>query len=367
MNFLELLSLILISFYFIFIVFVSIGFLIKKIEINSASKEIGISVLIPFKDEQTNLPQLIPSLLNQSYQNVEFIFINDHSSDISVEIIESFLKSNPSFKLIHLENFEFGKKKAIEKGVLNSRHDFILTTDADCIFSENWIFSHANQLSNKNPIVAGRVEIEDGKGLWNKFQQLEMLSIQSVSFSFSNLGLPISISGANLSYQKDLFIQSKPYQTNQEILSGDDIYFLQSVKRKGIKLYFLDSNESMVITKRQKFNGFMFQRIRWMKKSSSFLDLTTVFTGLIIFLSSLQFVFLTGYQLFTLESNFLFFISLLLKIILDFLLLFLVTHHWKRKKLLFWFLPVFLMNVFFITIIPIIGWIMPVRWKGRKI
>jgi biofilm PGA synthesis N-glycosyltransferase PgaC len=367
MNFIELFSILIFSLYFIFVLLVAIGFSKKKETQIKNNIVLGISVLIPFKDEEANLSRIILSLKHQKHSPFEVIFINDHSSDKSVEIIKDALNSNQDFKLIHLEGNEFGKKAAIEKGVLNAKYDFILTTDADCVFSEKWILTHANEFKNGSSIITGRVEIENGTGFWNKFQQLEMISIQCVSIGMANLGHPISISGANLSYRKDLFSSINPYSENKSTLSGDDIFLLQAMRKKGMRLEFLNSDDSTVVTKSQIFQNFISQRIRWMKKSSSFQDLTTVLIGLVIFLSSFQFLFITGYQLFTLETNYLLFISGSLKIILDFLLLFLVTHHWKKKRLLFGFPLIFLMNVFFTTLIPIMGWLIPVRWKGRKI
>jgi biofilm PGA synthesis N-glycosyltransferase PgaC len=367
MTSLEIFTLILFVSYFLLIVIVIIGFLLPKKKFNKHSKTIGISVLIPFRNEESKLPHLIKSLEKQNYPLAEIIFINDHSTDSSVEIIQNFTHPNYQVKLIHLVENRNGKKSAIEMGIKESSFENILTTDADCVFSENWISLHANEFLNSNKVNAGCVEMESKEGFWNKFQQLEMISIQSVSLGLGKIGKPISMSAANLSYQKDVFQKLNPFLFNHKTASGDDIYFLQSLKKNKININFLMENDSRVITTSQSFNGYIQQRIRWMRKSSSFSDFTTILVGLIIFLATFQFIFITGYQLFTKEWNLLLLISIGLKIIVDFLLLFLVTHHWKKKELLFWFLPVFLMNVFFTTLIPIIGWLIPLSWKGRKI
>jgi hypothetical protein len=194
-----------------------------------------------------------------------------------------------------------------------------------------------------------------------------MISIQSVSYAMGNLGIPISMSGANLSYKKEIFLKLEPYRNNQETQSGDDIYFLHSLKRNAIGIGFLNEETSRVKTVGQGFFGYIRQRIRWMKKGSSFSDPTTVLTGFILFISALSFIFVAGNQLFTQQWNHLLLISVGLKIIVDFLLLFLVTHHWKKSGLMLWFLPVFLMNVCFTAALPIFGWWIPVSWKGRKV
>lgn len=367
MTLLEILTLIVFIFYSLFIFIVIIGFFSNEKISKKHSEEKGISVLIPFRNEENELPQLLKSLEKQNYSLAEILFINDHSTDSSVEMIQSFSLSKYPFKIIHLAEGVKGKKSAIEMGIKESKHSIILTTDADCIFSENWISSHIGSFRNSNVVNAGAVVIENQKGFWNKFQQLEMISIQSVSIGLGKMGMPISMSGANLSYEKEVFEELLPYHSNRNIASGDDIYFLQSLKRKKIKINFLTSNESRVITGSQTLKGYLQQRIRWMRKSSSFSDFATLFAGLIIFLASFQIVFATGYQVFTQEWNHLLLISSGLKIIVDFLLLFLVTHHWKKRELMIWFVPVFFMNVFFTTLIPIFGWLIPLKWKGRKV
>lgn len=367
MTLLEIFTLIIFISYFFLVVIVIIGFFSNKKTFKKHSKTIGISVLIPFRNEESKLAPLIKSLEKQNYPLAEIIFINDHSTDSSVEVIQNFSHPNYQVKLIHLRENSNGKKSAIEMGIKESSFENVLTTDADCVFSENWISLHANEFLHSNRVNAGYVEMESKKGFWNKFQQLEMISIQSVSLGLGKIGKPISMSAANLSYQKGVFQNLNPFQFNHKTASGDDIYFLQSLKKNKININFLTDKDSRVITTSQSFKGYTQQRIRWMRKSSSFSDFTTILVGLIIFLASFQFIFITGYQLVTTEWNLLLLISIGLKIIVDFLLLFLVTHHWKKKELLFWFLPVFLMNVFFTTLLPIIGWIIPLSWKGRKI
>lgn len=367
MTFLEIFTLIVFVFYSLFVLLVIFGFFSKEKDSEKNSDEKGISVLIPFRNEENKLPRLLKAIEKQNYPIAEILFINDHSIDSSVELIQRFSLSKYPYKIIHLTNEVKGKKCAIEQGIKESKHSIILTTDADCIFSENWISSHICSFQNSNEVNAGAVEIENQNSFWNKFQQLEMISIQSVSIGLGKMGMPISMSGANLSYKKEVFEKLDPYQSNQNIASGDDIYFLQSLKRRKIKINFLTNNESRVFTSPQSLKDYLQQRVRWMRKSSSFSDFTTIFVGLIIFLASFQIVFVTGYQLFTHEWNHLLLISLGLKILVDFLLLFLVTHHWKKRELIFWFVPVFFMNVFFTTLIPIFGWMVPLKWKGRKV
>lgn len=353
--------------YAIFIFFVLIGFFKqKKSAVKTDIPSIGISVLLPFKNEKKHLIGLLESLEKQSHPLFEVIFINDHSNDDSERLIQDYSSAKLNIRLLHLGHEQTGKKAALEEGIKHSNFDWIVTTDADCLLPENWLSSFAKS-SGEKMLCAGRVEIQEGKGFWNHFQQLEMISIQAVSFAFGRLCMPISMSGANLFYPKELFQNLQPYQSNKTIPSGDDIYFLQALKKNNQKVYFIDQLENRVQTQATSVGGYFSQRIRWMKKGSSFTDLHTVLVGMMIFLSAVVFIFATGYQLFTAQWNALLLISLGLKIIVDFLLLFLVTHHWKKKALMIWFIPSFILNMAILSVLPLVGWFIPVSWKGRKI
>lgn len=363
----ELFVLLISLLYTIFIFVLIIGFFSKrKAVIDFHAEPRGITVLISFKNERDHLKQLLDSLEKLDYPLFEVIFINDHSVDGSEEIISTHSTDKFSFRMIQLGSGIQGKKSALEEGVQLANYDLIATTDADCVLPVNWLESMA-RFSEVNSVVAGRVEILEEKGFWNRFQQLEMISIQAVSFGLGQLGVPISMSGANLCYPKKLFLQLQPYRSNKNIPSGDDIYFLQSLKRNHHKILFADSADNAVRTNGQTLLGYFNQRIRWMKKGSSLTDFFTILAGMMIFLSAFMFIFVTGYQLITGEWSTLLLISLGLKIIVDFLLLFLVTHHWKKSTLMIWFIPCFVLNVIILSVLPLIGWFIPVSWKGRKI
>ncbi|MFZ9848246.1 MAG: glycosyltransferase, partial [Flavobacteriales bacterium] len=51
----------------------------------SEQKEIGVSIVVPFRNEEKNLPACIASLKKLDYPRdlYEIIFVNDHSTDAS--------------------------------------------------------------------------------------------------------------------------------------------------------------------------------------------------------------------------------------------------------------------------------------------
>src|ERR1035437_4432019 len=101
-----------------------------------------ISVVVACRNEQDYIPALISALEQQSYQNFELILVNDHSVDQTGNYIKAAQTSFPNIQL--LDAVGFGKKNALKEGILSSKSDLIVTTDADCLPSERWLESIVN-------------------------------------------------------------------------------------------------------------------------------------------------------------------------------------------------------------------------------
>ncbi len=90
---------------------------------------IKISIIIPVYNAEAHLTQCIESLLNQSLEECEFIFINDGSSDSSKEIIEMYRMKETRIKLINQINQ--GVSSARNKGLNNAVGEYVGFVDAD--------------------------------------------------------------------------------------------------------------------------------------------------------------------------------------------------------------------------------------------
>ena len=131
------------TFYSILIFSLTIGF--KKVdEFNKISKNnsTSFSVVIPFRNEAENLPNLLESIAALKYPKelVEFILVDDDSSDNSVSIIDDFLNNRMTIRVINNKRTSNSPKKdAITTAISIAKNNWIVTTDADCIVPENWL------------------------------------------------------------------------------------------------------------------------------------------------------------------------------------------------------------------------------------
>ncbi|MBR3661561.1 MAG: glycosyltransferase family 2 protein [Bacilli bacterium] len=87
-----------------------------------------VSVIIPVYNSSKYLKECLDSVINQTYQNLEIIIINDNSNDNSLSIINSF--KDKRIRIINLDKRN-GVASCRNKGVDCSTGDYICFLDSD--------------------------------------------------------------------------------------------------------------------------------------------------------------------------------------------------------------------------------------------
>lgn len=262
-----------------------------------APLQINFSVVIVFRNEAENLPELLQSICEIDYPKhlFEIIFVNDASGDASSEIIEKEL-NNKDVHFQILENKRYSnapKKDAISLAVKKAKNTWIVTTDADCMVPKNWLLQLNTQIITENPkMVAMPVIYERKKGMSQAFQFLEGLSLQIVTMTGFGWKKPMLCNGANLAFEKDIFFEVNGYEGNNSIASGDDIFLLEKIR----KLYpqnlsYLKNKEAAVITKPVRdWKAILEQRVRWASKTKHQKNTTAWLLGIAMLLGNISFI-----------------------------------------------------------------------------
>ena len=71
-------------------------------------KEDLVSVIVPVYNMEKNLEECLKSIINQTYQKLEIIIINDGSTDNSIEICNKFKENDNRIKIITKKNAGLG-------------------------------------------------------------------------------------------------------------------------------------------------------------------------------------------------------------------------------------------------------------------
>lgn len=88
------------------------------------------SIIIPIYNVERFIARAIESAINQSYDNIEIICVDDKSTDNSVSIVKEFMANDERIKLICNER-NLGTFATRNKGVLNASGEYLLFLDAD--------------------------------------------------------------------------------------------------------------------------------------------------------------------------------------------------------------------------------------------
>lgn len=193
----------------------------------------AVSVIICARNEEKNLRELIPLLMEQNYPTFEVIVVNDASWDETKETLDAFKVIYSNFHPIHLDEQKqrmTGKKFALTLGLKAAKHDIVLMTDADCRFeSSNWISSMIAPIINGKDIALGYSPYQKRPGLLNAIIRFDAFQIGLMYLSFAKGGTPYMGVGRNLAYKKELFFNNGGFRSHYHITSGDDDLFINEV------------------------------------------------------------------------------------------------------------------------------------------
>ncbi|MGB0882522.1 MAG: glycosyltransferase [Vicingaceae bacterium] len=351
------------------IVWVIIGFFkIREKEKTTANQEIKISIIIAARNEEENILHCLNTLAEQNYNKdfFEVIVVNDHSTDKTEKLVNSFIKENDLNVQFTSLTDKTSKKEALKHGLELARHEVIATTDADCVLPQNWLLNISNHFISETDMLLGPVMFNKAKGFLSAFQTLDLLAIQGVEFGALGFNQPILNNAANLSYISKTYKNVNGFDSFNTP-SGDDIFLLEKFKKKIFKIKGILAQDFIVETKSESsLSGFFNQRVRWSSKAKHYSDKLLLFFSGLILLQNISLLLIYTGLLFVENHQFTLLILLLTKWLIDFILLFLVASFFRRKSVMFYFIPVQLLYPFYVIIIWIASVFMKFEWKGRK-
>ncbi len=329
---------------------------------NNASK--GLSVVIPFRNERGNFEKNIQGLIHQleKRNNVEVIFINDHSDDGGDILISSLSKEN----IKCLNAIDFGKKRAVRQGVHAARYEYIVTLDADIDVGDYWLEGLLDATKSNAEFVILPLLVSQRKGIFQRFQYIEFLSLFAVTGAAAIEGKPMMCNGAHLLFKKDFYLKNES-RLRFDISSGDDMFLMESLSAKDQFTYYLDPRVLVQMEPEESVLTFIRQRIRWSGKTKNLKSFYILGFGVTVVFIQFSFWFMLSLILFTEHSFGWLGILFIIKFFVD---LFLIEMATKKAGVNYSLLDVIILSLcypIYAFIIPLLSLFVVPRWKGRKI
>lgn len=144
-----------------------------------------ISVVTSVHNGEAYLEECVESILNQTFQDFEYLILNNGSTDRTAEILDQY--KDPRLRIVHQENL--GIVNSLNKGTSLSRSNFIAHLDADDFVHPSWLEKHLEYMGQNQDVVVCSSRFEEllnGKLYPQSFPYIESDTEIRTSLCFVN-------------------------------------------------------------------------------------------------------------------------------------------------------------------------------------
>ncbi|RIW33598.1 glycosyltransferase [Bacillus salacetis] len=128
-----------------------------------------LSIIVPARNEAHTIGRSLLTQLKLKYNNIEWIIVNDRSTDETRQEIERIAKMDDRIKTLHLNELPegwLGKNHALYQGYLHSEGDLLLFTDADVHFHPDSVSKAVKALQNEKADHLTAAPSLTAQGFW---------------------------------------------------------------------------------------------------------------------------------------------------------------------------------------------------------
>ncbi len=209
-----------------------------------------VSVIIPARNEETNIARCLTHFFKQNYPLFEIIVVDDRSDDRTPHLLENFKKLSPvPFKIVRIEKLPpgwTGKNHAMAAGAKASGGEWLLFTDADTTHQAHSISSSVEKaLSEKIDFLTLAPEVEC-ISFWEN--TVQPLAVSSLALWFNTTQLNMPHSKTVLANGQYILIRKEVYETTggSESVKNEvveDVEYAKKVKAAGFNVKFYNGTE----------------------------------------------------------------------------------------------------------------------------
>ena len=186
-----------------------------------------VTMIVPVYNAEKYIRRCLESILNQTYDNIEIICVNDCSPDNSAEIVNEYVDKYPE-KVIFIENEKnTGPGLCRDKAINIATGEFIMFVDSDDYISHDYVQTYLDEIIRKkcDVVIGGYTKDIDGKLVKHKVIGSEW-SIISYAVGCAKM------------YKRKFLIDNDIKFTS--IRCGEDIYFCMTMFYYDLKYSVID-------------------------------------------------------------------------------------------------------------------------------
>ena len=173
-----------------------------------------VSIILPVYNGEKYLEKSIESCLNQTYDNVELIIVNDASTDRSLSIVEAYQKKHSNIIIINNEK-NLQLPKSLNVGLLKANGTYLTWTSDDNIYSQNAIEVLVKNIeASKSDIVCANYKIINQDS--NIIGERVLEAPENIFF--------LNCMGACFLFKKNVFTKLQGYNENLFLIEDYDFW-----------------------------------------------------------------------------------------------------------------------------------------------
>ena len=184
-----------------------------------------ISVIVPIYNVEKYLKKCLDSIINQTYNNLEIILVDDGSPDNCGKICDEYAKKDNRIKVIHKENG--GVSSARNKGLDIANGEYVFFIDSDDYIELDAI-EKLLSMGKSDFIISKGYRIEKNERIAIDNDILKSETINNPEYKekiFSKLLLGKVTSGPFAKMYKRNVIEKNKLRFNEELEFGEDTIF----------------------------------------------------------------------------------------------------------------------------------------------
>lgn len=323
-----------------------------------------VTVVIPARNEAHRIESCLAALAEQTYppERTEVIVVDDRSTDDTARRALAWSDRIPGLKVVRATEGPLAcpKKNALDAGINAGAGEIILTTDADCIPSSDWIASTVRAFDPDVGMVAGNAPLLPGRGLLSRLISLQSLVVSTLAAGSMGLGFPLTCSGRNLAYRRAAFHDAGGFGPIGHIRGGDDVLLMRRIARR--TPWRIRFNPDARVDSQPHTDGLFRRQVRYQSKAVHCgYSVLLVAACIYIFHVALA----AGPFLAWRHPAFRvpFGLMVAAKLLADWLLLFRAARRFSARKILRLFPLLELISVPYVVVICAAGALAPSRWK----
>lgn len=107
-----------------------------------------VSIILPVFNCEQYISKCLECIINQSYENIEIIVVDDGSTDESARILDEFKREDNRIVCFYQENS--GPSEARNKGIANATGEYLVFVDSDDTVEKDYVKCLLTKLINAN-------------------------------------------------------------------------------------------------------------------------------------------------------------------------------------------------------------------------